>query len=109
MEELKFLYLVHNNRNTSNIKMVIVYAYFQGQMVDFSSHETAGVCLPIDIHTFVTQQTVVTPQLVSKSWCVHRKQVVTDSEQRPSSDMFYSDGASTSRRPSFMSLSRPDP
>lgn len=57
-----------NNRNNRNIKVATVYAYFQGRMVDFSSHETAGVCLAIDIHPVITQQTlVVTRQPVSKS------------------------------------------
>ena len=55
----------------------------------------------------VTQQTLVFPhQHVSKSWCSQGKQVVTDSEQRKSSDMLDKCGVAASRRHSFISLSK---
>ena len=99
-----------NNSNNGYIKVATVYVYFQGQMVDFSSHETAGVCVAIDIHAVVTQHTLgFIHQPVSKSWCLQGKHAVTDSEQRKSSDMFCSYGVSAFRRPSLISLKRPNP
>lgn len=73
----------------------------------FLSPETARLCLAIKRHWALTQPNLkVTPQPISKSWCLSGKQVATEMEPRKFSETLFL--GSVSPRPKSISLSSYD-